>query len=74
MNRKILISYFRKNEANSRLTMWTHWKELRELFIYICEKHASNSSVGLYTHRKVKITQFHNSKYSLYSKTAEIYV
>ena len=38
MNRKILISYFRKNEANSRLTLQTHWKGLTKLFIKIFVK------------------------------------
>ena len=44
----------------------------RSHLFHICEKKiASNSPVGLYTHWKVKITQFHISKHSNY---AEIYV
>ena len=44
----------------------------RSHLFHICEKKiASNSPVGLYTHWKVKITQFHISKHS---NCAEIYV
>ena len=71
MNRKILLSYSETMKPTPAKLCRRIGKNLRSYLLTICEKRASNSPVGLYSHRKVKIAQFYESKYS---NSAEIYV